>query len=111
VTTLNPLLRKNKVTVGYPLLIWRDRNNQLRVCSCTDAHSYSYILSDFGAHDVVEKGKKTWFSLPINLPRFGSEESATSAPRASSPAGPTASAPQPGTPDYGPDSGTGPSQH
>ncbi len=104
INQLAPLLRKNKVTVAYPLLIWRDKNNQLRVCSCTNEQSFGYILADFGAHNVIETGGKTLFGLKLPpLPKFGSEESASAS---SSPA--TASEPQPGTPDYGPDSGTNP---
>lgn len=49
---LGNLLRRNKVTVSYPLLIWRDRNNQLRVCACSNEKAWKFVRDELGAKDA-----------------------------------------------------------
>lgn len=77
VSQLQPLLAANNVRVGYPLVIWRDQNNMLKVCSCTNEKAFHFIREDLGAPGSVGSGPM--FNIPANLlPSFGSESSAAS---------------------------------
>ena len=73
-------LRNNKVTVGFPLVIWRDKNNQLRVCGCTTDKAFHFIREDLGASSLLSGPEDLLNGLPdkLNLPSFGSENSASS---------------------------------
>ena len=75
-------LRNDKVTVGFPLIIWRDKNNQIRVCGCTTDKAYHFIREDLGASDGLLGPQDLLDRLPGNLkmPSFGSEGSASSSP-------------------------------
>ena len=51
---LTPLLTENRATVRYPLVIWRDNDNRLKVCSCDTPESFSYVRHDLGAMDSAQ---------------------------------------------------------
>ena len=53
VTRLNELLRDAGAPVGYPLVIWRDRDGFMKACACADSRSWAFIRDDFSAPDVV----------------------------------------------------------
>jgi hypothetical protein len=47
---LKTYLAANRVDVRYPLIIWRDKNNGLKVCACTDeGKMFHFIREDFNA--------------------------------------------------------------
>lgn len=46
-------LSASKVAVSFPLVIWRDKNNQLKACACTNDQSYHFIREDLGATDSI----------------------------------------------------------
>jgi hypothetical protein len=78
VNQLQPYLSANKVPNAYPLVIWRDQNNMLKVCSCTDAKAYHFIREDLGAPANIGSGSEdNMFHIPAGfLPSAGSESSA-----------------------------------
>jgi len=84
INQLAPLLRNSKVNVAYPLILWRDRNNQLRVCSCTSDKAYHFIREDLGLPGDLETDVKHLLDLPKNL-LPGSENSASSSSLAPAP--------------------------
>ena len=53
VTRLNDLLRDAGAPVGYPLVIWRDRDGFMKACACADSRSWTFIRDDFSAPDAV----------------------------------------------------------
>ncbi|HVZ29002.1 MAG TPA: hypothetical protein VG839_01320 [Asticcacaulis sp.] len=74
---LQPYLAANKVPTTYPLVIWRDQNNMLKVCSCTDAKAYHFIREDLGAPSSVGASGGNMFQIPSGFfPTAGSESSA-----------------------------------
>ncbi len=80
VNRLVPLLAANGVRVSYPLLLWRDSNNRLKVCACSSDKAYHFIREDLGVSD----GPASLFDkLPNSLDQvklpFGSEGAASSA--------------------------------
>ncbi len=98
VTQLQPLLAANNVRLAYPLVIWRDQNNMLKVCSCSDEKAYHFIREDLNAPGSVNGGPV--FQIPENLlPSFGSESAAAShssaAPVPAPAPAPVAAAPAP----------------
>ncbi len=79
VTQLSTLLSANNVRAAYPLVIWRDQNNMLKVCSCTSEKAYHFIREDLGAPNSVSGREGPMFTIPDNLlPSFGSESSSAS---------------------------------
>ena len=52
-TRLNDLLRDAGAPVGYPLVIWRDRDGFMKACACADSRSWAFIRDDFAAPDRV----------------------------------------------------------
>ncbi len=46
---LDALLAPNNVHVAYPLVIWRDPYNRLKVCSCTEPTGWAFVRGDFNA--------------------------------------------------------------
>ncbi len=78
VEELRPLLSKNRMTkIEYPIIIWRDKNNQLRACSCNNDRSYAFIRRDLGIDGPIEAGVKDLLKLPskIELPSLGGSAS------------------------------------
>ena len=53
VTRLNALLREAGAPIGYPLVIWRDRDGFMKACACADSRSWAFIRDDFDAPDAV----------------------------------------------------------
>lgn len=48
VDDLTPLLKKNGLTFGYPLLVWWDEKGQMRACACDDPRMYRYVRKELG---------------------------------------------------------------
>jgi len=48
VSEIGSVLRTNGVRMSYPLVIWRDKSNRLKVCTCTDKRSFNAIRQDLG---------------------------------------------------------------
>jgi len=48
ISEIGTILRTNGVRMTYPLVIWRDKSNRLRVCTCTDKRSFAAIRQDLG---------------------------------------------------------------
>lgn len=48
VSEIGSVLRTNGVQMTYPLVIWRDKSNRLKVCTCTDKRSFAAIRQDLG---------------------------------------------------------------
>lgn len=79
VSQLSTLLSANNVRVSYPLVIWRDQNNMLKVCSCTSEKAYHFIREDLGAPNSASGREGPMFTIPDNLlPSFGSESASAS---------------------------------
>ena len=89
---INELLGRNKVTVSYPLLIWRDKNNQLRVCGCANEKAWHFLREEMNAADSIGSTELFGVEVPkdITLPKFGSESGGSS----SSASGPPTKAPE-----------------
>lgn len=97
ITELAPLLRNSKVNIAYPLIIWRNKNNELRVCSCTSNKAYHFIREDLGLPGDLETDVRDLLKFPKQILPSGSESSASSSSLAPAPGLKAAS-------DYGPDS-------
>ncbi len=86
VNRLAPLLGNNGVRVSYPLLLWRDANNRLKVCACSNDKAYHFIREDLGASsgpgDILEAIPNSLDN--VKLP-FGSESNSTRDPAAHTP--------------------------
>lgn len=93
VAELTPVLARNKVNVGYPLVIWRNANHQLRVCNCASDKAYHFIREDFGVKGDLEQAAQSLIDLPTRL--LPASKAVTK------PAGSETSAPT----DIGPDAG------
>ncbi|MDI7775895.1 hypothetical protein [Asticcacaulis sp. EMRT-3] len=78
VDELGPILRRNKVNVGYPLIIWRDGDHQLKVCNCASEKAYPFIRQDFGIDSDLEAAAKGLLNLPARVLSPGSEASSAS---------------------------------
>lgn len=50
---LAPYLRENRVDIRYPLVIWRDDNNTLKVCACSDPKMYHFVREELGVPDTA----------------------------------------------------------
>jgi len=63
---LEPLLAANGLSLrtGYPILIWRDRDGQMKACACTDPRTYRFIREDLGVADE----KPRFITLPMPEP-------------------------------------------
>ncbi|MDV6331407.1 hypothetical protein [Asticcacaulis sp. 201] len=95
INQIAPILRNNKVNVAYPLVFWRNKNNDLRVCSCSSKKAYHFIRQDLGLPGDLETDVKGLLHLPMDFKPFGSESAASSSS--------SSLAPAPGL-NYGPDS-------
>ncbi|MEI9906262.1 MAG: hypothetical protein WDN06_21910 [Asticcacaulis sp.] len=97
VNRLVPLLGANGVRISYPLLLWRDSNNRLKVCACSNDKAYHFIREDLG---VSTGGQGVLDNINDNLDSlklpFGSENSsASAAPVPANPAAQTDANPGP----------------
>lgn len=62
---LNDALRANNIRAAYPLVIWRDKTNALKVCVCTDERSFKAVRQDLGAPDSLAiENKEQGFDFP-----------------------------------------------
>ena len=77
IAELTPVLARNRVHAGYPLVIWRDGNRQLRVCACDSDKAYHFIREDFGVKGDLEQAAQNIIDLPGKL--IGGTSSAASA--------------------------------
>ncbi|MBW8880595.1 MAG: hypothetical protein JF615_03965 [Asticcacaulis sp.] len=77
---INDLLRRNKVTVSYPLIIWRDQNNQLRVCGCSNEKAWHFVRDEMHAANAAGSNEIFGVEVPrdLTLPKFGSEGASSS---------------------------------
>ena len=90
VDKLSPLLTANGVRVSYPLLLWRDSNNRLKVCACSSDKAFHFIREDLGASsgpgDLLG-------GLPGDIDNLKAQfSSQTAAPATTAPAQPAAAA-------------------
>jgi hypothetical protein len=53
VTRLTTLLREAGAPIGYPLILWRDRDGFLKACACADSRSWAFIRDDVNAPDSI----------------------------------------------------------
>lgn len=54
IAKLEPLLGDNGVAIRYPLIIWRDGTQHIRVCACSDERMYHYVRDDLHAPSKLE---------------------------------------------------------
>ncbi len=97
VSQMSTLLSANNVRVAYPLVIWRDQNNMLKVCACGNEKAYHFIREDLSVPNTISGREGPMFEIPENvLSAFGSPSSSASktAPAQVQPA-PKAVAPAP----------------
>ncbi|MGZ3299182.1 MAG: hypothetical protein ACXU8O_09210, partial [Asticcacaulis sp.] len=80
ISQLDALLAPNNVHVGYPLVIWRDPYNRLKVCSCTDPVGWGFVRGDFNAPGMVGPAGGNALSSVLNA--VGISSSASSSPSA-----------------------------
>lgn len=79
VTRLTGLMREAGAPIGYPLVLWRDREGFLKACACADPRSWAFIRDDFNAPDTVgpaggDAGGPV-VPAPVPLPGDGTSES------------------------------------
>lgn len=51
VEDLTPLLKANGIRFAYPLLIWWDKDGQMRGCACEKRQTYRFVRQELGARD------------------------------------------------------------
>jgi hypothetical protein len=80
VSQMSTLLSANNVRVAYPLVIWRDQNNMLKVCACGNEKAYHFIREDLSVPNNISGREGPMFDIPENvLEAFGA--SSSSAPK------------------------------
>lgn len=115
VAQMTDMLSHNKVVVGYPLLLWRDKNNQLRACACVNERGYHFIREELSVPSDLQTDTDNILSIPAKL--LGSDDSASAAPpptakpgvKMSAGVAPAATPPaakSTGKADYGPGAGS-----
>ncbi len=78
---LDALLAPNNVHVAYPLVIWRDQYNRMKVCSCSDPVGWAFVRNDFNAPSITNGQASSAFSQVLSAvgisssARPGSEDS------------------------------------
>ena len=91
ITQLQPLLAANNVRLAYPLVIWRDQNNMLKVCSCSDERAFHFIREDLGVSNAAVGTEGPMFRIPDNLlPKMGEDKSSAAASSSASVTAPAA---------------------
>jgi hypothetical protein len=79
VSQMSTLLSANNVRVAYPLVIWRDQNNMLKVCACGDEKAYHFIREDLGVPNTISGREGPMFEIPENvMEAFGASSSSAS---------------------------------
>jgi hypothetical protein len=97
--------------VGYPLVIWRDREGYMKACACSDSRSWAFVRDDLDAPDRIGStaAAADGVPAPAAVPGDGSPESlpyptlppippADGSPLPAPGAAPTPAAPRPTTP-------------
>jgi hypothetical protein len=69
-TKLSAALSQNGVRVSYPLVIWRDKANRLKVCACADPKSFEAVRVDLGAPASIAPHKPLFDLKGLNLPEI-----------------------------------------
>jgi hypothetical protein len=95
---LEPLLRANGVEVRYPIVMWRDKDNKLKVCACSDEKMYHFVREDLGAPEKAPAGTM----LETVAPAPTASAAVEPAPATITPEAYSASAAPQATGDYGP---------
>lgn len=90
IAKLEPLLGDNGVPIRYPLVIWRDGTEHIRVCACSDERMYHYVRNDLHAPSKLEgEAAASASAVTIEVPSLPAAETVASDSAAS---------------NYGPDS-------
>lgn len=66
VAQLDALLAPNNIHVSYPLVIWRDQYNRLKVCSCSDPVGWAFVRNDFNAPAMTNGQASSAFAQVLN---------------------------------------------
>ncbi len=103
VVKLTDLLQDAGAPIGYPLVVWRDRDGFLKACACADARSWAFIRDDFDAPDAVAPAgvEQPPLALPPGTPTTG-DGTAQSLPYPALPPIPPSGQTAPGTPGAAP---------
>ena len=77
VSRLTEALRGEGLKIGYPLVIWRDREGYMKACACSDSRSWAFVRDDLDAPDRVGSSASTPDGVPppTAYPGDGSPES------------------------------------
>lgn len=79
VSQMSTLLSANNVRVSYPLVIWRDQNNMLKVCACGNEKAYHFIREDLSVPNTISGREGPMLAIPENvLSAFGAGSSSAS---------------------------------
>lgn len=87
VSQLDTLLAPNNIHTDYPLVIWRDQYNRMKVCSCADPVGWAFVRHDFNAPAITGAQADSAFSKMLGAvgisssARPGSEDGPQPAPR------------------------------
>jgi len=100
VTKLEPMLADNSVQVRYPLIIWRDGTEHIKVCACSDPRMYNFVRE--GLHAPSRVGMAATADAPATTSAAPSQPSLQAPPQASDAASPGA-AEVSASGNYGPD--------
>jgi hypothetical protein len=86
---LSALLRSAGAPVGYPLVLWRNREGYLRACACSDARSWAFIRDDVDAPEAVSAEPVEATPQPAGrpLPYPGDASAPAAVPDAAPPSG------------------------
>lgn len=96
VSQMSTLLSANNVRVAYPLVIWRDQNNMLKVCACGNEKAYHFIREDLSVPNTISGREGPMFDIPENmLSAFGASSSSASKSAPPPAADPIVPAPKP----------------
>jgi hypothetical protein len=87
---LTTQIAKDRLPPTYPLLFWRDANNHLKACVCTDPRSFAFVRADLGV------GGTSSLSLP-EVPKGSFEWPDWAKPREEEQTPPPPAAPMPAT--------------
>lgn len=49
ITRLEPMMAENGVEIRYPLIIWRDGTEHIKVCACSDQRMYHFVRESLNA--------------------------------------------------------------
>lgn len=90
VSQMSTLLSANNVRVSYPLVIWRDQNNMLKVCACGNEKAYHFIREDLSVPNTISGREGAMFNIPENVLSAFSASSSSASKAAPAPVVPKA---------------------